>query len=66
MFEQYYQEGEEKATEKARAKVNSLVTFPKNCAYLPILTGYNLLPLIQCMRAQSNNFGNDLDFGVTF
>lgn len=49
LFDQYYQEGEEKATEKARAKVNSLVTFPKNCAYLPILTGYNLLPLIQCM-----------------
>ena len=49
LFLQYYQEGEEKATEKARAKVNSLVTFPKNCAYLPILTGYNLLPLMQCL-----------------
>jgi len=49
LFEQYYQEGEEKATEKARAKVNSLVTFPRNCAYLPILTGHNMLPLMQCL-----------------
>ena len=40
----------EEATKKARAKVNELVRVPKQVAYVPILTGYNIIPLLQIMR----------------
>ena len=40
----------EEATKKARAKVNELIQVPKQVAYIPILTGYNTIPLLQIMR----------------